>query len=99
MSEHDNGKKCFRARVEGRVQGVGFRYFVARKAESLGVFGWVRNRWDGSVEIEAEGDEVALQQLTHWVRRGPPGSFVSDLQVKWNEPTGEQKKFKIRRTG
>lgn len=65
--------------VTGRVQGVGFRWWTARLAEGIGVIGWVRNRPDGAVEIEAWGD---AEQLDHFERRlleGPPGARVSDV--------------------
>ncbi len=99
MSASDQPIRRFRARVEGRVQGVGFRYFVAQKAEEYGVKGWVRNRWDGTVEIEAEGDVEQLNRFSLAVRKGPRGAFVSDLHVDWGETEGEFKKFEIRQTG
>jgi len=63
--------------VRGRVQGVGFRWFVRERARQLGVRGWVRNRTDGSVEIEAEGDAVAIEQLRASLAAGPPGARVA----------------------
>jgi acylphosphatase len=65
------------ARVSGRVQGVGFRYFTQRKAESLGLGGFVRNRPDGDVELEAQGPEEQVQALLDTVRKGPGMGFVS----------------------
>ena len=99
MTEHEAGLRRVRARVEGRVQGVGFRYFVARKAEEMGVNGWVRNRFDGSVELEAEAAATVLQQFVQAVRKGPRGSFVSDLDLEWAEFEGRYNSFKIRQTG
>jgi acylphosphatase len=66
-----------RAVVRGRVQGVGFRWFVKERARDLGVRGWVRNRTDGSVEVEAEGESVSLDQLRRALSEGPPGARVS----------------------
>ena len=66
--------------VRGRVQGVGFRWFVADEARRLALRGWVRNNSDGSVEIRARGPNAALQSLESHVRRGPPGSRVSDVE-------------------
>jgi acylphosphatase len=68
------------ALVRGRVQGVGFRWFVRERARELGVRGWVRNRADGSVEIEAEGDLASLEQLRLSLSKGPPGAQVSDIE-------------------
>lgn len=60
-----------RLRIEGDVQGVGFRYSCRQEALRLGLTGWVRNLKDGSVEVVAEGPEAALQSLANWCRRGP----------------------------
>lgn len=62
--------------VSGRVQGVGFRWFVVDKGRELGLAGWVRNRPDGKVEIAASGDQAALAQLESAVTAGPPGARV-----------------------
>jgi len=74
--------------VRGLVQRVGFRYFVARRAESYGLAGFVRNRPDGSVEIEAEGERTLLEQLVADVRRGPRSAQVTDLTLEWEDLTG-----------
>jgi len=58
-------------RVRGRVQGVGFRYFVHQSALALGVRGWVRNDDDGSVEVYAVGTAAQLSELTGYLRKGP----------------------------
>jgi acylphosphatase len=67
--------------VEGRVQGVGFRWFVVEKAEELGVGGWVRNRPDGRVEIAAAGTRDALQKLEVAIREGPSGARVEAVRT------------------
>lgn len=87
------------ARVEGRVQGVGFRYFVLETTHALGVTGWVRNRWDESVEVMAEGERDVLERLLGALRRGPRMSFVSNVQVEWGEGTGEWRDFSVRAKG
>lgn len=65
--------------VTGRVQGVGFRYFTRRCADSLGVKGRVRNLADGTVEVEAGGSPEVLAELKRKLRQGPPGSRVTAL--------------------
>jgi acylphosphatase len=82
--------------VTGRVQGVGFRYFVATRARELGLTGTVRNLPTGQVEITAEGDAAALETLIGAVRSGPPGSRVRDLEVRWDDAPARQMEFLIR---
>lgn len=65
--------------VSGRVQGVGFRWFVVEKARRLQLSGWVRNRPDGRVEIAASGNVDALAQLESAVTNGPPGAQVTKV--------------------
>jgi acylphosphatase len=93
-------KEHFRlhATIEGRVQGVGFRYFVLDTAQALGVTGWVRNRWDDTVEVMAEGERPALEKLLAALRRGPRAAFVSNVDVEWGPATGEFKRFGILQT-
>lgn len=67
-------------RVQGRVQGVGFRYALRDEAERLGITGWVRNRSDGSVQALLQGEQAALERLIAWARRGPPGAHVATLE-------------------
>jgi len=86
---------CVHILVEGRVQGVGFRYFVQAQANQLGLTGWVRNLEDGRVEILAEGGKKDLLDLLDRVRSGPRGSFISDLKFEWMEATGSRKYFMI----
>jgi len=84
--------------VEGRVQGVGFRYFVLEVAELLGVSGWVRNRWDETVEVLAEGEKTALDELLDALERGPRGASVSSVKTDWEKPTGEFHSFRVAMT-
>jgi acylphosphatase len=84
--------------VEGRVQGVSFRYFVSEQASYLGVNGWVRNRMDGSVEVMTEGPRNQLELLLQQLHKGPPMAHVSDVQVEWLEGTGEFGTFWVRST-
>lgn len=66
--------------VKGKVQGVGFRWFVVDEARRLGLAGWVRNNADGSVELCARGSAAALQSLESHVRSGPRGSRVTEVK-------------------
>ena len=68
--------------VRGRVQGVGFRYFVERQAARLAVSGWVRNTVDGSVEAVAAGSPEVLGEFEEVLRRGPQLSFVESVSVE-----------------
>ena len=70
----------------GLVQGVGYRWFVARHAERLGLSGYVRNLWDGTVEVEAEGEKALLEDLIRELRVGPRSARVTDLRVEWKTP-------------
>lgn len=72
-------RERWRLIVRGRVQGVGYRYSCQRQAEQLGLSGWVRNRPDGTVEVEAEGPVQLLGELQLWCARGPQGADVSGV--------------------
>jgi len=76
--------------VRGRVQGVGYRYATRSQAASLGVAGWMRNRPDGNVEAVFEGAAERVELLLRWCRKGPPAAYVDEIEVEWQEPTGEQ---------
>jgi acylphosphatase len=67
--------------IRGFVQGVGFRYWLARAADARGVAGWVRNRADGRVEAVLEGDAVAVEELVRQVEAGPRGADVDGVEV------------------
>ena len=71
--------------ISGRVQGVGFRDWMVATAESLGVFGWVRNRRDGTVEAVLDGDEAAIAELLRACRRGPRLAEVSEILEELTE--------------
>jgi acylphosphatase len=77
-----------RAIVHGHVQGVFFRDSVRRLAERLGVSGWVRNNWDGSVEAVLEGDRDSVDSVVGFMREGPRGARVDRVDVADEEPEG-----------
>ena len=81
--------------IHGRVQGVGYRYFVLRQARSLRVTGEVRNRPDGTVEVEAEGEAGRLRELVETLRRGPPAARVSGVEETWSEGPARHREFTI----
>ena len=90
--------KRLHVRVSGRVQGVGFRYFVLNSATELGLVGWARNRRDGSVEVLAEGELDDLKKLIGALQRGPRSSHVRDLKTNLQDPTGEFNSFFVKPT-
>ena len=82
--------------VSGRVQGVFFRSETEYEAVKRNVCGWVRNLPNGRVEAVFEGERAVLEELVEFCRRGPRGAGVSDVEVHWEEYTGEFKGFRIR---
>jgi len=78
-------------RIEGRVQGVGFRFYMQHKARELGVTGSVRNRLDGTVEAVVQGMPEAVETMITWARRGPRSAIVGEVRV--TESTGEYDDF------
>lgn len=81
--------------ARGRVQGVGFRFFVRELASLFGVKGWVRNCSDGAVEIYAEGNRDVLREFMERVKDGPRFGSVHDLDVEWTEPSNDYASFTI----
>ncbi len=75
--------------VRGSVQAVGFRYYAQAEARRLGVVGFVRNRRDGAVEAEAEGDAVAVSAMLDWLAHGPPSAVVDSVETSERAPLGE----------
>lgn len=87
-----------RALVTGRVQGVSYRASTADEAQRLGLAGWVRNRADGSVELEAEGTPERVGELLAWCEQGPPAARVSRVSVEELSPVEGDADFTIRPT-
>ena len=82
--------------VHGRVQGVNFRAYTCRHALGLDLRGYVRNSWDGTVEVVAEGSRKALESLLAFLRAGPPSAWVERVDINWEAATGEFWSFEVR---
>lgn len=88
-------QKRFEATITGRVQGVGFRYFVQREASKLGLTGEVKNLADGGVRVIAEGDESALKKLIQKLHEGPSLSHVQQVAVNWENFLNQYSGFDV----
>ena len=82
--------------VSGRVQGVFFRSETKHKADRYDVKGWVRNLPDGRVEAVFEGEEEAVKALIEFCKRGPSGARITNVDLRWENFTGEFDAFKVR---
>lgn len=87
--------KLLKIRILGQVQGIGFRYSIARKAEELGIRGFAKNEPDGSVYIEAEGSEEALEKLVNWCWEGPEMAKVDKVEIEEGDSVNFQD-FQVR---
>lgn len=82
--------------ITGRVQGVGFRFYMQRKARELGLTGWVRNCRDGSVEAVIQGTPGAVEMMISWARRGPPSAVVAEVRA--TDASGDYSAFETHPT-
>ena len=82
--------------VEGRVQGVGYRDYVQRKAASLGLAGYVMNLKDGRVRVRVEGGRDLIEELMRDLEKGPPLARVEHVALTWRPITGRYTSFSIR---
>ncbi len=89
-------KKRAHVFVSGWVQGVFFRAETRDLARQLGVTGWVRNLWDGRVEAVFEGEDWVVERLVAWCHRGPRGAQVDEVDVTYEDHTGEYETFSVR---
>jgi len=87
--------KTVQIKVKGKVQGVGFRYYTQKKAQEFNIKGFVQNKPDGSVYIEAEGKRIDVDTFCDWCTRGPEWSRVLDCKIS-ELPSGEFIQFDIR---
>lgn len=94
MSENDIQE--LHAHVRGRVQGVGFRYYVVQKALALGLRGYARNEYNGSLEVLAQGPRPTLERLQSLLWKGPSAAQVSEVQTTWRQPTEHLSGFHVR---
>jgi acylphosphatase len=83
--------------VKGLVQGVGFRYYVLRKAHELELMGYVKNQMDGTVLTVVEGEKLKIEMLFNYVKIGPMHSDVRDIKIAWRSFVGEFSNFEVRR--
>lgn len=88
--------KHLNIKVSGRVQGVFFRYETEKKANQLGLVGFVRNEPDGSVYIEAEGEEGLLKELLDWCAQGPSSASVENINFEFTDNLSDFTEFSIR---
>jgi acylphosphatase len=91
-----HGRRRLEAVVHGRVQGVGFRFHVARAAARHGIVGWVANESQGTVRAVGEGDEPALRAWLEALREGPSGAWVDDVEEHWAAAGDAFRAFEIR---
>jgi len=91
----DEDWQRFYAVVHGRVQGVGYRYQTMLEAQNLGVVGYVRNLWDGTVEVAAEGPIALLNQLLAWLHKGPTMALVRRIDLTWQMPLHDMDSFEV----
>ncbi len=82
--------------IEGRVQGVGFRYFIQTNAGEMGINGWVKNLSDGRVEAVFEGPKEKVMNMVERCKRGPGASRVENINLKWDEIDKTLQSFNVK---
>jgi len=88
--------KGLNLKIYGQVQGVFFRANTQEEAQRLGLAGWVKNKVDGSVLIEAQGEKEKLEQLIDWCQKGSPNSQVEKIEIQWRKNTKDYKDSTIK---
>ena len=81
--------------IHGRVQGIGFRFFVSQHARALHLNGIVQNNSDGTVSVDVEGEQQSIKELIALLHQGPSMSNVTEVDTEWNEYRGDYKDFRI----
>ena len=95
MSSHSEDNLTVNMKITGKVQGVGFRYFVLREAQKLGINGWVSNKSNGDVEALAQGEKEGLDHFIAKVKQGPAFSGVEDVSLNWVNEADQYFGFEI----
>ena len=95
MSSQPEDNLTVNMKITGKVQGVGFRYFVLRQAQELGIRGWVNNKPNGDVEALAQGEKEGLDHFIAKVKQGPAFSRVEDVSLNWVNETEQYFSFEI----
>jgi acylphosphatase len=96
MKKNVQAEHRLQATVHGRVQGVSFRFYTRRRAAELGLTGYVRNAWDGTVEVVAEGGRADLEHLMAFLHVGPPAAVVTQVDARWVAPSHTFDRFEVR---
>jgi acylphosphatase len=86
---------CVKLTIQGRVQGVGFRWFTQREAERMKLQGYVKNLANGDVEVEAEGPKEHLEEFIKKLKKGPPFSRVTEALTEWKEFQNQYHSFQV----
>ena len=95
MATHSKKNFTVNIKITGKVQGVGFRYFVLRQAQDLGINGWVRNKPNGDVEALAQGEKEGLDHFIAKMKQGPAFSRVEDVSLNWVNEADQYFGFEI----
>lgn len=88
--------KRVRILIEGRLQGMNFRYHTQQEAQRLGLGGFVRNLSDGRIEIDAQGDDESIEQLLAWCQDGPQSAQLKSILFRYDEPSEHISDFIVR---
>ena len=96
MKKNVQAEYRLQATVHGRVQGVSFRFYTRRRAAELGLTGHVRNAWDGTVKVVAEGGRADLERLLAFLQVGPSAALVTQVDARWVAPTNTFDRFEVR---
>ena len=88
-------KKACKIIIKGRVQGVGFRFFTQDKAQDYGITGYVKNLFDGTVEVQAQGEEDKLKVFIEELKSGPQMAHVENTDIRWLEAENQYDSFTI----
>jgi acylphosphatase len=88
--------KRVRILIEGRMQGINFRYHTQQQAQKLGLAGFVRNLSDGRIEIDAQGDDASVEEMLTWCQEGPQSAQLKSILFRYDEPNEHVSDFIVR---